>query len=450
MKIVIPLIAILVSAPAFSQPIPQGRCVSVKTRCPGGHWVTSSCSGTQTAEEICGIKPRSSVSGTYSPQEEAAKALGQAIGAELGKALNEAIFGNPEQEAARRAQADRAEALWRQAEEARKNRLLAEMQGMENTDLSLMMDSDSSGELALMTGDDAPRRAPGARNPGSALHDLNRASWISQQAWKAESLEQAVEMGDAAFQAAVGGVVDVVVPQNVIAAPATPVRQNEFESLRRRYFESRDAAFKDGDSLVGLEYQREVAARLRADAEKKITELEKAGANAEQLVKARKLRDDSRNLEKQVNGRIQRAVEDARLRQVKANESAQELRNSISPNPGIPKAEDKDKRFENASFVKGYMDAHQCFSSNAGLFCNGEKDQAFNRCLNNYRAGYGKGEKLKEQMIQNATASGRKDRDGGVRASGPAQLGAQGSCRITWIEAYNDGYFRAKPNLIGR
>ena len=41
---------------------------------------------------------------------------------------------------------------------------------------------------------------------------------------------------------------------------------------------------------------------------------------------------------------------------------------------------------------------------------------------------------------------GRLDRQAGRRASGPVQLGAQGPCRIAWIEAYNRGHFGGEPS----
>jgi len=88
--------------------------------------------------------------------------IGTIIGTEAGKALGKALFGDPEEDARRKAQEQiRAEEQRRAAEEAdrkkeeQKNRLLGGMMGIDNSAPLGLMGVESSSELSLMTGDQA-------------------------------------------------------------------------------------------------------------------------------------------------------------------------------------------------------------------------------------------------------------------------------------------------------
>lgn len=119
------------------------RCPSGQAQCLYGH---ASC------EEACGLTSSSS-GGLPSANSELATTLGKA----LGKAIADSIRGNPEEEAARRAelaaqQKRAAEEKARQDEET-KQRLIGTLQGVDSSSQLGLMGVDAAPDLQLITGD---------------------------------------------------------------------------------------------------------------------------------------------------------------------------------------------------------------------------------------------------------------------------------------------------------
>lgn len=116
-------------------------------------------------------------SGSGSSSAASGDSIGTIIGNALGQAISDALFGNPEQEARRKAQeALRAEQQRRAAEElnrkqeAQKNRLLGGMMGVDNSAPLGLMDIETGPELGLMTDSASAVTRPAEAPPPAAKH----------------------------------------------------------------------------------------------------------------------------------------------------------------------------------------------------------------------------------------------------------------------------------------
>ena len=94
------------------------------------------------------------------------------------------------------------------------------------------------------------------------------------------------------------------------------------------------------------------------------------------------------------------------------------------------------------AFTKGFQDASQCYSQNAGSRCAGIYGDQFQACLSDYRSGYQVGDKQRQQVLDEATRAGRSA--SGLLDDSASDPRALGPCRTQWIEAYNRGYFQGK------
>jgi hypothetical protein len=118
---------------------------------------------------------------------------------------------------------------------------------------------------------------------------------------------------------------------------------------------------------------------------------------------------------------------------------------SASPAVGASAASpDKaaDSQPKSAGYTKGYTDASQCYSQNAGTSCVGDADER--QCVMDYRAGFDVGDKQRVKLMAEATVAGQRAGANGELANGGSEPGAEGPCRLQWIETYNLGYFKGK------
>lgn len=114
-------------------------------------------------------------------------------------------------------------------------------------------------------------------------------------------------------------------------------------------------------------------------------------------------------------------------------------------NTGGSKPGDGNEQPKSDAYSKGYSDAGGCYSQNAGNYCMSvSNDQQI--CLADYRAGYASGEKLREQLMNEAFLAGQRAGSNGELANGASDERAQGPCRTEWIQAYNRGHFQGKPH----
>jgi hypothetical protein len=97
------------------------------------------------------------------------------------------------------------------------------------------------------------------------------------------------------------------------------------------------------------------------------------------------------------------------------------------------------------AYGKGYRDASQCYSQSAGTYCSGISGDAWQKCLDDYRAGYQVGQKLQTQLLDDAEQAGKAAGASGRPADAAADLGTAGSgCNTELTEAYNRGYFQGR------
>lgn len=118
--------------------------------------------------------------------------IGTIIGTEIGKEIGKALFGDPESDARRKAQAQiRAEEQRRAAEEAerrleeQKNRLLGGMIGIESPASLGLMGVESGPELSLMTGELTPKLlrdgTPESGAKGHRIVDCNQTRNVREK-----------------------------------------------------------------------------------------------------------------------------------------------------------------------------------------------------------------------------------------------------------------------------
>ena len=99
---------------------------------------------------------------------------------------------------------------------------------------------------------------------------------------------------------------------------------------------------------------------------------------------------------------------------------------------------------KSAGFAKGFKDASECYAQNAGPYCMGVAADQQHACVTDYRAGYQVGDKQRTQLMQEASRAGQNAGARGEAANAASNPGAQGPCRVQWIEVYNQGYFQGR------
>ncbi len=119
--------------------------------------------------------------------------------------------------------------------------------------------------------------------------------------------------------------------------------------------------------------------------------------------------------------------------------------NSSAGNPagGNPPPGNNPSKHSDA-YNKGYDDASQCYSQNAGPRCAAVAADQQLACITDYRAGYELGDKRRLFVLQEAYQSGQIAGAKGEADNGRSDPRAAGSCRQNWIITYSRGYIRAR------
>lgn len=99
------------------------------------------------------------------------------------------------------------------------------------------------------------------------------------------------------------------------------------------------------------------------------------------------------------------------------------------------------------AFNRGFNDASQCYSQNAGSRCAGITGDQWQVCLSDYRSGYQVGDKQRQQSMHEAHRAGQSAGASGLLADAASDPRALGPCRTQWIEAYNRGYQETHARL---
>jgi hypothetical protein len=101
------------------------------------------------------------------------------------------------------------------------------------------------------------------------------------------------------------------------------------------------------------------------------------------------------------------------------------------------------KHTKSKAFNKGYRDASECYSQNAGPYCANLSGKSWQTCLDDYRAGYDVGRKVQQQNLVEAMRTGFRDAQSGRKANAMFDARANGGCHTEWVNAYQDGYFQS-------
>lgn len=415
-------------SPAYASCIPPSPPVG-----SGGAWFSAyqswcrACGGTPSANASparCdpgpnwGGRASSGTAPAYSP----GAALGQQIGAVGADLLRCALFNQcpggaglseagsdqarqrnqemNEQQKALIARAEREEAATLAASQQRVQAALGGAGGLQARDLSA---------------DPTPAKVPAARQ-------INLAAYLSQQAWKAESPQRTAELSNLAFDAALGGIVDSDASEQALAAPVDERREQEFQVLHQRYFESRGRVIAKTEMWVELVDHKAQVVALREEARRRMNQ-------ASDQTRLRAADAQAAQAEAELEAKIAQARQDARQSQQPASEDGRKLRDFLDPD-----------RHDRSAFLKGYVDASQCFQPAPAVRCSGLKGGSLSRCLQDYESGYRVGEQQKQQMLLQAALIGYGDRSQGHRPSAFTHPGASGPCRMAWMAAYTDGY----------
>jgi hypothetical protein len=104
---------------------------------------------------------------------------------------------------------------------------------------------------------------------------------------------------------------------------------------------------------------------------------------------------------------------------------------------------DMPKRSTDA-FNKGYEHASECFSQNSMGACGAVSAEQTDACLADYRNGYRMGDRKRRLSLDQAYHAGKQAGAQGELDDGASDARAVGPCRVSWIEAYNRGYYEGK------
>lgn len=370
--------------------------------------------------------------------------LGQQMGLVLGTFMRDALFGTAqqqaEQQAALAAQRKREEeerqrlaAQRAREDEKRYQQLRASLFGFESAPLSVTGTQRPGGGLQLLLGEEAERSA------SPAMAQLSRAAAWSTLAARADTPERAAMLADAAFQSALGEEVRLPPPPpDVRGVPVGPI-VNDFEVRKREYLELRNGLPDIVKPVLDAEYRRELAAHAEEEAQ-----------GAERVAQDAKARAQARAAAKEAQRMRQQAEEDlalarARLQQMQSTLNGVEktLRDLVGSmarrEGGSPGSSD--------AYNKGYLDATLCFSQSAVSYCQQAPAEAAAACQGTYRQGHMAGQKVTEQLFQDARERGKQDKLAG-RNYAITDPKAQGTCRYEYVMAYNTGYFTTRLSAV--
>lgn len=464
--------AFLFAAPAMAQ---TGRAASNWfCSCPGGQReVPNSMNGpAPDCRQVCfpgggssGGRAGSSAGGggLTSLQQMQLNMAGQ-VGGLLGGMLHEALFGSPQgnqQAAANRAAQEAAERAAEEARRAEQQRALEEerrrQDDMRNRLLASMKSGGATQELAIRGVDSGPAlqfRIDETLAPrlselpaSSAIAQLTRAAFFSEQAAGAPTSEDAAMLADAAFNATIGVPVDLPVPPATVTVRMEVADVNRIEITRGQYLDATGVTNTVLATAAQAEQQRAVAQRVLDRAQSDLA----AQRNAF-------MRNPSPDLKPRIV-RAERIVAEARKlvetqeAQVAATRAAADKTQANIANIAATAVDIMDglRRIQRSAgaYQRGILDGALCMPSNAGQYCANLGDQQ-KACMEKYDSGFGVGERGKEAKLREAHTIGLAARQGGDSFVGFNHPKSVGPCRVRWLEVFYSG-FRGFPfNMTGR
>mgnify|MGYP001606443322 CR=1 FL=1 len=96
------------------------------------------------------------------------------------------------------------------------------------------------------------------------------------------------------------------------------------------------------------------------------------------------------------------------------------------------------------AFNRGYSEASQCVSQNAGPYCAAMSGPAWQACLTDYRNGYQVGLTEQNRKLGEATQAGLQDGKNGKPDGSFNDPRATGGCRDEWVGSYGNGYYKGR------
>lgn len=430
---------LIVLSPGIAQ-AQSGRAVTNWTcSCPRGPVeVPNSMNGpAPDCRRIC--NPGGSADGSSGSLTSMQTDLARQVGGVLGSMLREALFGNPQQ--ANRA--DQEQAVLRQATEEEERR----REAMRNRMLSMMRGADgqfvgggegAAGARMSFRFDESSFGSTLAQVPAnSAIAQLTRALYFSEQATRASRDEEVAELAGAAFDSSLGVMIDLPVPPGIAALPVSDADADRLELLRKDYREVSAKAQETAQRLAEAEERREIAERLLAEASARVRTARRNLAQAKtaaerqswekELSSARATLRDANAFARSAAAQLANARDELGRSYSSVQTSAHQVLNTLTAYRS------------DSAYLRGLLDGSTCMSSNAELSCATLPTKRA-ACVENYTNGYRIGERAKEQKLRQAHHIGEEAKQARNSMIGFNHPKSSGPCRVRWLQAFYSGY----------
>lgn len=191
----------------------------------------------------------------------------------------------------------------------------------------------------------APLSGSSSRSP---LAQLNGAAFLSQQAGKAQSKEDAEALANAAFEVVVGGPVELAIPPAVQGAPVSQESVEKFTAIRNKMREAH-GKLQTADRVVAeTETRKRLSAEIRKEAEKRLEEA-KRPQDPPSEVKAADLKAADKSAEASKLAEAQALFDEAVTLDEKMAEELQKAKDGVAK----AKIDYSDAEGKTIDFVKG-------------------------------------------------------------------------------------------------
>jgi hypothetical protein len=279
---------------------------------------------------------------TYDAQQQMMMQMAQMGGAALGNALHDAMFGNPQQEAALRAQQaaeserirleiEAREAREKQAREERLRRINALLYGdgdgglaMKNVTAEAPLEiksgtrffgidaNPSSGtvstELTLKGGESVESYA--ARDPSVAF---NEAVYLAMKATAMSNPQDSKILLESSYQAVIGEPVNLEIPKDVAGKPVSETQMSAVQQIQKSYQDSQQERREDQAKLDAAKYKQQIAEKVLKQAEQKAATAPAPPAEGQPpapdqaQIDAQKMLEEAKKLDEHMNHELEQA-----------------------------------------------------------------------------------------------------------------------------------------------
>jgi hypothetical protein len=377
--------------------------------------------------------------------------MARQLGGALGRLLFESLRSQPQQQPQQAVPDPQQQALMRQATEGEERRKEATRQRL----LSMMRSAD--GELAPQPSSPPARlgfrfdEASFSSNlaqvpPNSAIAQLTRAAYFSEQAGKVSADEEVAALAEAAFNSALGVPVDLPVPRDIVVLEVSDNDAAALDARRKAYREESGRAADAATRVAEGEERRQLAEKLAAEALTRVRDAEaklaKARSAEEQRMRRAELSEARATLAEAQAFREQAERQGAAARA--------ELDRSYS---SIQLSADRLTAFAVAGrrddpYTRGILDGATCMLASTQIVCASAANVPL--CTDKYMIGYRVGERAKENKLREAHAIGEQAKERGNSFLGFDHPKSSGPCRIPWLKAFYTGYGGYPLTMIGR